>query len=141
MATYSSILARKIPWTEEPGGLQFMGSQRVGHDWATEQVIAIIILGKILKADSQKPRAIELETFWQSLWLRSKFLEIPFTLKWFVQRNPVLLKLSSPEIMGNTSIPNFPPFLVLPLFPSGLRSIKERGGAETKQNPVESFQV
>ena len=32
MATYSSILALKIPWTEEPGGLQFMGWQRVGHD-------------------------------------------------------------------------------------------------------------
>ena len=32
MATHSSILARKIPWMEEPGGLQFMGSQRVGHD-------------------------------------------------------------------------------------------------------------
>ena len=32
MATYSSILAWKIPWTEEPGGLQSMGSQRVGHD-------------------------------------------------------------------------------------------------------------
>ena len=35
MATRSSILAWRIPWTEEPGGLQFMGSQRVGHDWAT----------------------------------------------------------------------------------------------------------
>ena len=32
MAPYSSILARKIPWTEEPGRLQSMGSQRVGHD-------------------------------------------------------------------------------------------------------------
>ena len=32
---HSSILARKIPWTEEPGRLQSMGSQRVGHDWAT----------------------------------------------------------------------------------------------------------
>ena len=32
MATHSSILAWKIPWTEEPGRLQFMGSQRVGHD-------------------------------------------------------------------------------------------------------------
>ena len=36
MATHSSILAWKIPWTEEPGRLQSMGSQRVGHDWATE---------------------------------------------------------------------------------------------------------
>ena len=32
MATHSSILAWKISWTEEPGGLQSMGSQRVGHD-------------------------------------------------------------------------------------------------------------
>ena len=32
MATQSSILAWRIPWTEEPDGLQFTGSQRVGHD-------------------------------------------------------------------------------------------------------------
>ena len=32
MATHSSILAWRIPWTEESGGLQSMGSQRVGHD-------------------------------------------------------------------------------------------------------------
>ena len=35
MATHSSIPAWKIPWTEEPGGLQSMGSQRVGYGWAT----------------------------------------------------------------------------------------------------------
>ena len=35
MATHSSTLAWKIPWMEEPGRLQSMGSQRVGHDWAT----------------------------------------------------------------------------------------------------------
>ena len=33
MALHSSTLARKIPWTEEPGGLQSMGSLRVGHDF------------------------------------------------------------------------------------------------------------
>ena len=33
MATHSSILAWKIPWTEEPGSLSSMGSQRGGHDW------------------------------------------------------------------------------------------------------------
>ena len=32
MATHSSVLAWRIPWTEEPGGLQSMGSQRVRHD-------------------------------------------------------------------------------------------------------------
>ena len=35
MATHSSILAWRIPWTEEPGRLQSTGSQRVGHNWAT----------------------------------------------------------------------------------------------------------
>ena len=33
MAIHSSILARRIPGTEEPGGLPSMGSHRVGHDW------------------------------------------------------------------------------------------------------------
>ena len=37
MAIHSSILAGKIPWMEEPGGLQYIGSQRVGHDLATKQ--------------------------------------------------------------------------------------------------------
>ena len=36
MATHSSILAWKIPWTEEPGGLQSMGSQRVKHNLETK---------------------------------------------------------------------------------------------------------
>ena len=35
MATHSSTLAWRIPWTEEPGRLQSMGSLRVGHDWVT----------------------------------------------------------------------------------------------------------
>ena len=35
MAIHSSILAWKIPWTEETGGLQSVGSQRVGYDWTT----------------------------------------------------------------------------------------------------------
>ena len=39
MATYSSILARRIPWTEEPGGLQSIGLQRVGHNWVTNTCV------------------------------------------------------------------------------------------------------
>ena len=37
MATYSSILAWEIPWTEEPSGLQSVGLQRAGHNLVTEQ--------------------------------------------------------------------------------------------------------
>ena len=43
MATHSSILTWRIPWTEEPGGLQSTGSQRVGHDRATS--LSLIIRG------------------------------------------------------------------------------------------------
>ena len=41
MATHSSILAWRIPWTEEPGGLQSTGSQRVGHDRATSLSLSL----------------------------------------------------------------------------------------------------
>ena len=42
MATHSSTLAWKIPWTEEPGRLQSMGSKTVGHDWATSLSLSCI---------------------------------------------------------------------------------------------------
>ena len=43
LATLSSILAGGIPWTEEPGRLQFMGSWRVGHGWATSLSLFIFM--------------------------------------------------------------------------------------------------
>ena len=52
MATHSRILAWWIPWTEEPGGLQSMGSQRIGHDWSTwacsMQCPGLCLLGRVL---------------------------------------------------------------------------------------------
>ena len=41
-ATHSSILAWRVSWTEEPGGLQFMGSQRVRHNWETKHSTAAL---------------------------------------------------------------------------------------------------
>ena len=46
IATYRSILAWRIPWTEEPDRLQSMGLQRVGHDWGTN-TSAFILIQKI----------------------------------------------------------------------------------------------
>ena len=43
MATHSSILAWRIPWTEEPGRLQSMGSQRVRRDWTTHTHMHVYI--------------------------------------------------------------------------------------------------
>ena len=42
METHSSILAWSIPWTEQPGRLHSMGSQRIRHDWATEHAHIIL---------------------------------------------------------------------------------------------------
>ena len=46
MAPHSSTLAWKIPWTEEPGRRQSMGSHRVGHDWATHFHFSLSCIGE-----------------------------------------------------------------------------------------------
>ena len=46
MATYSSTLTWKIPWTEEPGGLQSMGSLGVRHNWATSLYFSLACIGE-----------------------------------------------------------------------------------------------
>jgi len=48
MATHSSTLAWKIPWTEEHGGLQSTGSQKVGHDWTTSLSLSSSNLLKLI---------------------------------------------------------------------------------------------
>ena len=60
MATQSSIVAWEILWTDEPGRLQSMGSQRVGHDWATKQqhpYFAKIKIGCTEKVINQNQKA------------------------------------------------------------------------------------
>ena len=51
MATHSSILAWEIPWPEEPGGLQSMRLQRVGHDWGinNNKFKEVIKISKVMR--------------------------------------------------------------------------------------------
>ena len=51
MTTHSAIPAWKIPWAEDPGGLESMGSQRVGHDWETNTDIIAASIHHLLCAD------------------------------------------------------------------------------------------
>ena len=53
LTTHSSILAWRIPWTEEPGGLQSMGSQRVGHDMSEFHWVFLAPFLKIIYTDVQ----------------------------------------------------------------------------------------
>ena len=54
MPTHSGMLAWEIPWTEEPGGLQSMESQRVRHDLAWGYTVAHILLGRETRDKSEK---------------------------------------------------------------------------------------
>ena len=52
MATHSSVLAWRIPGMEEPGGLPYMGSRRVGHDWSDLAAAAV----EIIKQNTQQKK-------------------------------------------------------------------------------------
>ena len=62
-AIHSSILIWRIPWTEEPGWLQFMGSQRVGHDWTTKQQQQLIIYKIHIFSWCTKAKNIKLQNY------------------------------------------------------------------------------
>ena len=68
MATHSSILAWKTPWTEESGGLHSMGSQRVRHDWSNLALTYMIVMVNcgLRKAFSYLP--VNPSPYWTSVW-------------------------------------------------------------------------
>ena len=75
IATHSSILAWKISWTEKPGGLQSMGSQRVGYDWATDtylfnKILSFRILFFHRLLSQGMGQVIDL-----NLWISSSFIQ------------------------------------------------------------------
>ena len=69
MATHSSVLAQRIPWTEEPGRLQSMGSQRVGHDWATSTLTLLLLTLDII---NEEVGAVLSDTVVLRVWKQSK---------------------------------------------------------------------
>ena len=85
-ATHSSILSWRIPWTEEPGGLQSMGSQRVRHDWVTftsgtsgmESERWIQILTSLLSRESSRESL-------ERLVLEKVFLWVSLPVEWKLQ--------------------------------------------------------
>ena len=70
MATHFSILAREIPGTEEPGGLQSVRSKGVGHDLATEHHHTSLKPhgGKFIKCHQMLPHGTLFNVMWQPRW-------------------------------------------------------------------------
>ena len=89
MATHSDILAWRIPWTEEPGGLQSIGSQRVRHDWVTNTLPLILSY-----------LAQNLSSALIHCWLA--------ILTWMIQKNFNLLPKAEP-VISHFSKSYFPP--------------------------------
>ena len=90
MAIHSSTVAWKIPWAEEPGRLQSMGSQRVGHDWATSLHLRLVI--------AFLPRSKHLLSSWQ---------QSPSTLILEPKKTkPVIVSIFSPSIYHEVMEPD-----------------------------------
>ena len=86
MATHSSILAWRIPWTEEPGGLQSMGSQRVGHNW---------VINTLTRFYSLRPQLFK-ETTEKQFHSKIYFNQLGFTFmaqKSFLMMNKVCTRM------------------------------------------------
>ena len=84
MAIHSSTIAWKIPWTEEPGRLQSMGSQRVRHDWATDNNKSIYWLITLLTLFSLVPSSM--------LWVGSVIHSITQMKTWGLRELRILPK-------------------------------------------------
>ena len=105
MATYSSILACKIPRTEKPGRLQSTGSQRVGHDWATSLSVtqSCPTLGDPMDYSTQASPSI---TNSQCL-LKFKFIKSVMPSNYLILCHPFLLLPSvfpSTRVFSNESV-------------------------------------
>ena len=82
MATHSSVLAWRIPGTEEPGGLPSMGSHRVGHDWSDLAAATALLFTHILRRHSSikgfEPKLVALMS---SLGIFFSFLDTVYSIK------------------------------------------------------------
>ena len=103
-ATHSSILAWRIPWTEETGRLQSVGSQRVGHDWSDwahmrafylnthTHTYVCIIQGLAVKEGGNRMQGIEA----RCLWLYTIFIDLILeTFQYFISLWKMKLKSNS----------------------------------------------
>ena len=130
MATHSSILAWRIPWTEEPGGLQSRGSQRVGHDYVTNTHIHTHTTRHLFSSVQSLSR----------VWL--------FATPWITARQASLsiinsqssLKLTSIEsVMPSSHLILCRPLLLLPLIPPSIRVFSNESTLRMRWPKYRSF--
>ena len=108
MATHSNILAWRIPWTEEPGRLQSMGSQRVGHNWETNTYRACTFSDStdlwFIRRYSWKNQEVTLETEEEKESRAHMDKLNGSVVTWFTWKNPII------NILRYISLSNSKPF-------------------------------
>ena len=116
MAPHSSTLAWKIPWAEEPGGLQSMGSHRVGHDWSDSSSSSREFSGSTLAKTcimifccSCYIFSDRVHTDWHHSWPQDSFTFPPNVQAWHISQKVlifVIIALGSGFKRSLTEIPN-----------------------------------
>ena len=120
MATHSSILAWRIPRTEEPGRLQTMGSQRVGHDWAciTCSFYNSLSMSPIIQIVCMHAKSLQLCPTLYDLWTGAH--QGPLSLGFSRQENWSGLPCPPPGDLQNPGIKPRSPTLQADSLPSEL---------------------
>ena len=114
-ATNSSILAWKIPWTEEPGGLQSIGSQRVRHDWIDLAHMQAVFLWAWETSDQIRSVTQSCPTLCDP-WIAARQASLSITNSWSS------LRLTSIEsVMPSSYLILCRPLLLLPPIPPSIR--------------------
>ena len=130
MATHSSILAWRIPWTEEPGGLQSMGSHRVGHDWMTFTSLHLIALV------SSSVQSLSHVWLFGTPWMAACQASLSIT------NSGSSLKLTSIEsVMPSSHLILCRPLLLLPPIPPSIRVFSNESSLRMRWPKYWSFSV
>ena len=119
MATHSSILVWKIPWTEEPARLQSMGSQRVGHDWVTS-LFTFTVLHSQQLVESENAELLIQPTVKLHADFRPCSESAPLTLLHCSRVNCALLTTMQPGTMPLENLYPLKPNIYTPYHPGTL---------------------
>ena len=127
MANHSSILAWRIPWTKEPGGLHPMGLQRVEHDWATNTFILIPELGYQFRSVQLLSYVQLFATPWAAACQSSLSITNSWSLLKLMSIESVMpsnhLILCHPLLLSPSIVPSIRAFQMSRFFTSGSQSI------------------
>ena len=108
MATHLGILAWRIPWTEEPSGLQATGSQRVRHNWATKHSIAVCSVSSLWPYGLYSPLGFSVHEIFQAKIMEWFAITFSKESSWFRDQPASLASPALASEFFTTELPEKP---------------------------------